>query len=796
MISQASGEPDDPLQVSVVERLVEVRDRYEAAWRQGQRPRIETFVKETNQAQQSVLIYELLAVELELRRGDGEQPDPEEYRQRFPHHHDVVDAAFSAESSSQPEGSALGDNLPSDPAGDSSGETGADALAPTTICPVHPDLDGARFESHPRSLVQELLESGMVDPPLNSEMAASLGRFHILHDLGKGGMGIVLLAYDPQADQRVALKMMKPDSARSPLEVRRFLREAGHMSRLKHANILRVLEVIDRPQGPCFVMPYFPEGSLAGRLVEWKSLAPRTILHIASRIAKALDYAHKRGLIHRDLKPANVLMDLQGDPHVADFGLARTLFNDSLIDVGHPAWIGTPVYMSPGVARGELEDTRCDIYSFGALLREMLTGEPPYLNGSPREIVRDILAGPPRPILELNPHAHPGLAAIADGAMARELRYRYAEMADVVADLDRVQHGREPLGPHGRRAVGPAPQAGPSPGPRPCAQRFVFRRPGPMKDAGPAQGEICIRLPRDPDLESRAAASLVLAGGLEALPRGTEPIERIVISSDPTLDEMLAASIVASLLDRHALPPGLDAFARYAALAREGLRPGEVPLEDSLEGIYLALRGTAGDDLAAPSAAARFTPGWERMFQVIWTAAEQAADPFATPLFSAGADFARERTFLKRDHEVYRLEDLPHAERWLVSLPGGPPEGSALLLRKPKSLLFKHWARTDRATAAGDSYIFLAVDWGGGQWVFSTDPARRLSLQPLAERLQTAELAHDPARAASDPWFDGKPFGHTLVAAPRGGTAMANPHVLRIVRRWTRAHGNLPGMGA
>jgi sugar lactone lactonase YvrE len=110
---------------------------------------------------------------------------------------------------------------------------------------------------------------------------------------------------------------------------------------------------------------------------------------------------------------------------------------------------GTAPYMSPGVAAGNAEDTRCDIYAFGALLYEMLTGEPPYAGSSTQDIRKQILAGPPKPIRQRNPQADAGLAAVAEGAMARELRNRYADMADVLADLERIKQGRPPAGPHG-----------------------------------------------------------------------------------------------------------------------------------------------------------------------------------------------------------------------------------------------------------------------------------------------------------------------------------------------------------
>ena len=125
-----------------------------------------------------------------------------------------------------------------------------------------------------------------------------------------------------------------------------------------------------------------------------------------------------------------------------------TLFNDTIIDVEREQLEGTAPYMSPGVAAGNAEDTRCDIYAFGGVLYEMLTGEPPYAGRTTKDVRAQILKGPPKPIKSRNPQADSALAAVAEGAMARELRDRYADMSDVLADLERINSGwRKPLGP-------------------------------------------------------------------------------------------------------------------------------------------------------------------------------------------------------------------------------------------------------------------------------------------------------------------------------------------------------------
>jgi len=216
------------------------------------------------------------------------------------------------------------------------------------------------------------------------------------------------------------------------------------LKRLRHTNVVPVQTISDRPEGAYFVMPYFERGSLAGRIRPGVPLDPETILDLATQVAEGLSFAHRNGIIHRDLKPANILLTAEGRACLADFGLARTVFNDSLVEVGGRNMEGTAPYMSPAVAAGDAEDTRCDIYSFGALLYEMLTGRPPYEGRTTKEILDQIIAGPPKPVTSLNPRADRGLVAVAEGCMARELRDRYADMRDVLADLERLK-ANQPL---------------------------------------------------------------------------------------------------------------------------------------------------------------------------------------------------------------------------------------------------------------------------------------------------------------------------------------------------------------
>src|ERR1700722_3165913 len=172
--------------------------------------------------------------------------------------------------------------------------------------------------------VGELIAQRMLAPPPRPGVLATVDHYEILRLLGGGGMGVVLLARDQSTGREVAIKLVKSELVTNQHAVHRFLKETGHLKRLQHTNIVPVLEISDRPEGPYFVMPYFEKGSLAGRIKPGRPLDTEAILDIAIQVAEGLSFAHRSGIIHRDLKPANLLLDAGGHVCLADFGLART----------------------------------------------------------------------------------------------------------------------------------------------------------------------------------------------------------------------------------------------------------------------------------------------------------------------------------------------------------------------------------------------------------------------------------------------------------------------------------------
>jgi Protein kinase domain len=288
-----------------------------------------------------------------------------------------------------------------------------------------------------------LIQIAGLDAPRAVGSIGSIEGFDVIKVIGVGGMGVVLLVRQQSEHSLCALKLLRPEFAHHASVVHRFLVEARHMRKLEHPNIVRVESISESTSRAYYTMPYFPRGALSRYLTPESAFDTQQVLKYAIPVADAIHFAHERGIIHRDLKPANILLSKEDEPLVCDFGLVRTVYNDSIVDPSRELNEGSAPYMSPAAASGIAEDTRCDIYAFGATLYEMLTGHAPYEGRTSIEVLRKIREGAPRSAQELNPRADKDLVAIASRCMARHLRDRYASMSDVLDDLKRVQRGEK-----------------------------------------------------------------------------------------------------------------------------------------------------------------------------------------------------------------------------------------------------------------------------------------------------------------------------------------------------------------
>jgi hypothetical protein len=309
-----------------------------------------------------------------------------------------------------------------------------------------------------------------------------------------------------------------------------------------------------------------------------------------------------------------------------------------------------------------------------------------------------------------------------------------------------------------------------------------FRTQECMKSSQPGVGELFIR-------QNEAAGRRELA--LQALkdgsqfPRDEGACTRLIVQDHPTLDDMLAASVILRKLSNKEIHSNVLHFARYAGLVREGITPTTFSPENTLEGMFSAIRACQGEDLSSPANARVFLQLWQQMENVIFDAAQSGLNPFAVEIPFPAAEFARERAYLANDQRLYEA-DKGNGEEMFVQLPGRKDDVPALLLKSPRSSLWKMWARIDRQSANRVGYGFIGVKSGPGQWAFSVNPVDKVSLLPLAEALQSQEILRN-SLAATDPWFDGRPFAYSLVASPLKGTAISDADIRAILKRALRA---------
>src|SRR5262245_7826291 len=228
---------------------------------------------------------------------------------------------------------------------------------------------------------------------LNASLA---GRYAVEREIGRGGMANVYLARDLRHARHVALKVLNPELG-AVLGVERFLSEIRVTANLQHPNLLPLFDSGEAEGLLYYVMPYVNGESLRGKLQREKQLPIDEAVHIATAVASALDHAHRHGVIHRDLKPENILLH-EGQPVVADFGIALAVSNAGGGRVTQTGIsLGTPQYMSPEQATGDRAiDGRTDVYSLGAVLYEMLSGEPPHDGSTAQAIIAKVLTDKPR----------------------------------------------------------------------------------------------------------------------------------------------------------------------------------------------------------------------------------------------------------------------------------------------------------------------------------------------------------------------------------------------------------------
>jgi WD40 repeat protein len=412
-----------------------VLNRFEDAWRQGQRPAIDDF-RPTGDADSPSLLAELVQTDLEFRLKAGEAARAEEYLARYPELRTDTDAAL-------------------------------DLIATEYVLRRRhePDLSAADYLCRFPEF-GDVLRARLEDA---AGPAVSLPGYEILGELGRGGMGVVYKARQTALNRLVALKVVQTPAPAGAAGFARFRREAEAAARLHHPNIVQIFEVGEYGGRPYLALEYVAGQTLAQRLAG-APLDARPAAELLETLARAMHHAHQKGVVHRDLKPSNILLariDDRGStiedgtepcnprsaildrrssiPKIADFGLAK-LLEGGLAQTHTGVIVGTPSYMAPEQAAGRGRDVgpAKDVYALGAVLYELLTGRPPFRAETPLATVQQAMADEPVPPSRLRPGVPRDLETICLTCLHKDPHKRYAS-AEVLADDLRHYLHHEPI---------------------------------------------------------------------------------------------------------------------------------------------------------------------------------------------------------------------------------------------------------------------------------------------------------------------------------------------------------------
>ncbi|MFO0880338.1 MAG: serine/threonine-protein kinase [Gemmataceae bacterium] len=373
------------------------------AWHRGECPRVEEFLqRDPRLADHPDRLVDLIVSELMLRLNRNERASLDEYLQRFPDLESPLRARWDL----------LGMIMP---------HTGSGRLT----APDAPTQDAS--------------------PPPPSLMLPEIPGYQILHELGRGGMGIVYQAWQIPLCRSVAIKFIRGGPLAGEEEVARFFEEARALASLSHPGLVRIHDFGDREGVQYLVLECLTGGTLTERLKQGR-LPIAEAACLVRDLARALQAAHEAGIIHRDLKPGNILFDDKGQPRVCDFGLARSL--ESAPGLTEPDTVmGTPAYMSPEQAQARHHDIcrATDVWALGVILYECLTGKQPFLAESRTRTLDRVCHADPVPPHQLCPEIPASLELICLHCLEKSASQRYPSAADLADELDRYLHDQPVL---------------------------------------------------------------------------------------------------------------------------------------------------------------------------------------------------------------------------------------------------------------------------------------------------------------------------------------------------------------
>ena len=265
------------------------------------------------------------------------------------------------------------------------------------------------------------------------------GRYQIIEELGKGGMGKVYKVHDTEINEKVALKLLKPDIAADKKTIERFRNELKFARKIRHKNVCQMYD-LNKEEGIHYITMEYIRGEDLKKLIrKMGSLSPGQTISIAKQVCEGLAEAHKLGVVHRDLKPQNVMVDEEGNARIMDFGIARSIKEKGITGAG--VMIGTPEYMSPEQVEGKEVDQRSDFYSLGTILYEMVTGRVPFEGDTPFTIGIKHKSEEPKDPRELNAQIPEELSRVILRCMEKDKEKRYQSTGEVRSELENIEKG-------------------------------------------------------------------------------------------------------------------------------------------------------------------------------------------------------------------------------------------------------------------------------------------------------------------------------------------------------------------
>jgi TolB-like protein/Tfp pilus assembly protein PilF/tRNA A-37 threonylcarbamoyl transferase component Bud32 len=274
-------------------------------------------------------------------------------------------------------------------------------------------------------------------PDSAATMLGELGDYELLEEIGRGAQGVVFRARQKSLTRTVALKVISLGQWASKAHLKRFRREAEAAASLDHPSIVPIYEVGER-DGSCYFSMKFVEGGQLDEVVRRTPMSIRQAVELIAKVARTVHYAHEHGILHRDIKPGNILLDAKGEPHLTDFGLARLVESESTVTQTLDV-LGTPSYMAPEQAVGNnaAVSNTTDVYGLGAVLYQLLTGDPPFAGGTTYETIKLLEDTEPRPPRLLNPKVDRDLSTICLKCLEKDPKRRYSSALVLAEDLER-----------------------------------------------------------------------------------------------------------------------------------------------------------------------------------------------------------------------------------------------------------------------------------------------------------------------------------------------------------------------